>query len=407
MRRSIYFIFLLILIVAGLLEYPVYAEVECMNGVQHSGASYLICMDSSSWNGDLVVFAHGYVSPYEPVGIPEDQLYLPDGTSIPEIVTGLGYAFATTSYRKNGLAVVEGVEDIRDLVKIFKNFHSNTRHVYLVGASEGGLVTTLAVEKYPGEFSGGLALCGPIGDFQRQVNYWGDFRVVFDYFFPGVLPPSPVSIPDEVINQWETYYLPLIQQAIINHPDKTKQLLKVTKAPTDPGDPESIYETILGLLWYNVFATNEAIEELGGQPFDNKKRWYSGSDNDFRLNRLVERFSADLKAIQEIKKNYQTSGRLKIPLVTMHTTSDPIVPYWHEPLYWYKALVNGSGLLHTNIPIFRYGHCNFKTSEALAGFILLVLKVTGQEMLGADTLLYDSDSKKEFWDMLKKYGTIW
>lgn len=407
MRRLITYVFLIILIVAGLLRYPAYAEVKCTTGNQNSGAIYLICVDPLNWNGDLVVFAHGYVAPSEPIGIPEDQLYLPDGTSIPEIVNGLGYAFATTSYRKNGLAVIEGVEDVRDLVKLFRKNYPETRHVYLVGASEGGLVTTLAIEKFPGEFSGGLALCGPIGDFQRQVNYWGDFRVVFDYFFPGALPPSPISIPNEVMNKWKTYYLPLIQQAIASSPYKTKQLLKVAKAPTDPNDPESIFETILGLLWYNVFATNEAIVELGGQPFDNKKRWYSGSDNDFRLNRLVERFSADQTAIEEIKKNYQTSGQLKIPLVTMHTTSDPIVPYWHESLYWYKALVNGSGLLHTNIPIFRYGHCNFKTSETLAGFILLVLKVSGQEILGADTLLYDSDSKREFWDMLKKYGITW
>ncbi len=403
--RRIYYVILMVLILSGILKYPVFAGVECSNGSQNSGAVYLICMDATNWNGDLVVFAHGYVAPNEPIGIPEDQLYLPDGTSIPEIVNQLGFAFATTSYRKNGLAVIEGVEDVRDLVDIFKEKYSTPRHVYLVGASEGGLITTLAVERYPDEFSGGLALCGPIGDFQRQVNSWGDFRVVFDYFFPGVLPPSPVSIPETVMEKWEDYQT-LIQQVITNSPNKTKQLLKVTKAPTDPNDPESIYETILGLLWYNVFATNEAIEELGGQPFDNKKRWYSGSDNDFKLNRLVERFSADPEAIEEIKRNYQTSGRLKIPLVTMHTTSDPIVPYWHEPLYWYKALANGSGLLHTNIPIFRYGHCSFKTSEALAGFILLILKVSGQEIFGADNLLFDSNSKKEFWDILKKYGII-
>ncbi len=70
-----------------------------------------------------MVYAHGYVSPAEPEGIPEEKLFLPDGTSIPEIVNGMGYAFATTSSRKNGLAIVEGVEDIRDLVAVFKEGH--------------------------------------------------------------------------------------------------------------------------------------------------------------------------------------------------------------------------------------------------------------------------------------------
>ena len=100
---------------------------------------------------DLVVFAHGYVAPtVGPPQIPWDQLFLPDGTSIPGIVMGQGFAFATTSYRDDGLAVVEGVED----VKVLAQYVSGPRpvpldHVYLVGASEGGLVTTLAVEQAP------------------------------------------------------------------------------------------------------------------------------------------------------------------------------------------------------------------------------------------------------------------
>ena len=36
--------------------------------------------------------------------------------------------------------------------------------------------------------------------------------------------------------------------------------------------------------WYNVFATNDGIEKLGGQPFDNGWRWYTGSSDDLRLN---------------------------------------------------------------------------------------------------------------------------
>ena len=39
-------------------------------------------------------------------------------------------------------------------------------------------------------FSSALAACAPIGSFRQQVNYLGDFRVLFDYYFPGVLPGS-------------------------------------------------------------------------------------------------------------------------------------------------------------------------------------------------------------------------
>ena len=32
-------------------------------------------------------------------------------------------------------------------------------------------------------------MCGPVGDFQKQIDYLGDFRVLFDYYFPNIMPP--------------------------------------------------------------------------------------------------------------------------------------------------------------------------------------------------------------------------
>ncbi len=87
------------------------------DGTQASGATYRICMPSV-WNRTLVVYAHGYVDPAQPVGIPEDQLGVP-GLDIPGTVTFLGYAFAASGYSVNGLAVQEGVADLLDVVEIF------------------------------------------------------------------------------------------------------------------------------------------------------------------------------------------------------------------------------------------------------------------------------------------------
>lgn len=352
-------------------------KVSREEGRQSSGAIYCICTpEPEDWNGDLVIFAHGYVSPDKPIEIPEDQLSLPDGTCIPDIINNLGYAFATTSYSTNGLAVLEGVEDLRELVEIFIDKQSLPRYVYLVGASEGGLITALAVEQFPEIFNGGLSACGPVGDFVKQINYWGDFRVIFDYFFPDLIPGDAVNIPQEVIDNWETLYVPRIEEAIRANRHDTLQLLRVTKAPIDHKDRLTIDKTVLDILWYNVSATTDSIEKLGGQPFDNQSRFYFGSNNDFALNSKVRRFTADQVALDEIEAHYQTSGRLSSPLVTLHTTGDPIVPCWHEPLYRLKT--SRSIRQHTNIPIRRYGHCNFKINEVLAGFELLVFKVSGQ-----------------------------
>jgi hypothetical protein len=83
-----------------------------------------------------------------------------------------------------------------------------------------------------------------------------------------------------------------------------------------------------------------------------------------------------------MKENYNTTGELEIPLITMHTLRDQQVPYWHETLYNLKTIARGSFLKkHFNIPIGRYGHCDFTREEALGGFALMLLYAGDFEML--------------------------
>jgi hypothetical protein len=92
---------------------------------------------------------------------------------------------------------------------------------------------------------------------------------------------------------------------------------------------------------------------------------------------------------------YQTSGRVTIPLVTMHTTGDDIIPFWHEILYQAKTKVTGRGSI-TQIPISRYGHCNFTGLEALAAFGLLVQQVTGAQPAGVSQPLNPAQVKQAY-----------
>ncbi|MDC0748013.1 hypothetical protein [Polyangium mundeleinium] len=348
---------------------------ECFEGPVLSGARTLYCIPAEGWNGEVVAYAHGYVPPMAPLDY--YGLVMADGTPLPDLVQSLGYAFATTSYRRNGLAVLEGVEDIRNLIDAFPAAFDRA---YVTGPSEGGLVTALLAEDELGtqRFDGALSLCGPIGSFRRQLNDWGDFRVLFDAIFPGVLPPSPISIPPTVIAQWETTYAPGIAALLPARPLATAQLISTSKAPIDIANPATAVNTTLGLLWYNVFATNDGIAQLGGNPFDNQSRFYHGSFNDLALNAKVKRFSASPIALANVT-HYETSGAPTIPLVTMHTLGDEIIPSWHQSLYQIKLLSNGEfGTIQ--IPIPRYGHCNFTTAEVLVAFNLMVLQATGEAL---------------------------
>jgi len=352
------------------------ARLACdPDGVQESGAIYRLCMPFiPPWNGDLVVFAHGYVSPTEPVGIPEWQMTLPGGITLASIANSLGYAFATTSYSSNGLAVLEGIADLVDLVDIFTTQKAAPDKVYLIGGSEGGLITALAVEQHPDVFDGGLALCGPYGDFGRQIDYFGDFRVVFDYFFPGLMPGSPTDIPDWLLEEWDTYYETTIRPEIEDPANAglVDQLLSVTDAAYDTEDASTKEATIQALLWYNAFSTNDGVARLGGLPFGNQDRVYTGSDDDAQLNQGVQRFSADQAALDEIAANYQTTGHLSAPLVTLHTTGDPLIPYWHSAFYHSKTIAADNIALHERFEADRYGHCNFTVTEMLNAVYRLV-----------------------------------
>ncbi len=387
----------------------------------------------AAWNQNLVVFAHGYVDARMPVGIPWDQLALPDGTSLPGLINSLGFAFAVTSYSKNGLAVTQGVEGVFKLVSVFKAVKPFTKKVFLVGVSEGGLVTTLALEKdgrnLARVFSGGVSACGPVGDFFKQVNYWSDFRLLFDYYFPGVIPVPPlvtnpvIQIDPLAIAAWNTPQpqpLPALPgplqaaviQALTLRPDLAQKLIAVSRAPVDPGNLEqSVGATTLGILGYNLTSTNEGRLELSGDPavdlntnlgspYSNLGRTFQDPDG---TPLALTAYAPDPEANTRVEQYYSTSGRIKVPLVGLHTLGDPIVPYWHELLYRVKTLRAGSAWNFTNIPVNRYGHCNFTAGEALFAFVVMVYRA-GYRMPMLSELnsaLPEEASRQEFQTLLE------
>ena len=346
----------------------------CEEGTQPSGALYQICVpDLLPWNGDLVLYAHGYAPVTSPLALSSETDLLR------QFITATGSAFAASSFRVNGLAVLPAIEDLRELVPLFEQRHGAPRRVLVVGASQGGLITTLAVERFPDEFAGGLAMCAPNGDFAAQVDYFGDFRVVFDHFLPGVVPGSPVEIPQSLIDGFDAF-LDDVLLPIIRDPANASALddvLAVTKAPEDAADPTTREQTITGLIWYSVFATNDARQILGGQPFENIDRSYSGSSQDETLNALVARFAAEASSRDEIEASYQSTGRLSRPLVTLHTTGDEIVPCSHMGRYTEKVDAAGSAANHAAIGVERYGHCDFDLLEILEAYGRLLALLAG------------------------------
>jgi pimeloyl-ACP methyl ester carboxylesterase len=366
--------FVLILLCAA----PARAAANCdPDGVQSSGSIYRICMPApADYNGMLVVWAHGFQDAGTPVAIPEDQLCI--GTfCLHEVITSLGFGFATNSYSKTGMAILQGKDDLLDLVNVYAAQKGMPQKVFLVGASEGGIITALSLEQHPDVYSAGVAACGPIGNFPLQINYFGDARATFEVFFPGLIPGQPFNPDPGIVSIWSDYYEAVVKPVVLAPANRTRlnQWVAVAHLPFDANDYlNSVQVSVQDVLRYSVVNLADAATTLGGFPFDNATRVYRGSANDFILNLVVPRATASAAALATMNTSYATTGVLQRPLVTLHTLRDQQVPYVHEQLYALKTLASGSLLTrHVPIAIDRFEHCNFTPQEVLSSFAIMLL----------------------------------
>jgi hypothetical protein len=68
-------------LVAALLPFSFAASASgqppsCQEGTQPGGARYRVCLPGGAWNGDLVLYAHGYVAPTAPLALPGEGTQL-------------------------------------------------------------------------------------------------------------------------------------------------------------------------------------------------------------------------------------------------------------------------------------------------------------------------------------------
>ena len=339
------------------------------------GTQLILTCLPEDFNETLIVYAHGYVYPQEDLSLPEAELE--DTIPIIQTLLDLGFGFATTSYSVNGYAIEQAEGDLEALVEYFRTSVATADNpvgkVLLVGASEGGLITTMMLEQHPDLFAGGLAMCGPVGGMPCQLNYIGDFRVVFDYFFPDVFYFGMADVPEEACADWETVYVPAIWEEMQPHALKTLRLFDITDAAFDLFDATSFADTAETVLKYSICGTNDLIDKAGGMPYDNQSTWYDAS---WWLNRHVERVRGDQGAQIYVADYYQTTGELDVPLVTLHNLSDPAVPYTHEEVYKQIVAQKGKSGNLTVLPVLGYGHCDFKPWQVLGAFYILLNQVT-------------------------------
>jgi pimeloyl-ACP methyl ester carboxylesterase len=337
------------------------------------GAVYEIVMPAP-WNGELVVFAQG-------IGDPADPVTLPSLGALRETLTGQGFAVASTSRSVNGYgAVKDGMQRTHQLRGIFVAMIGMPTRVYLLGRSLGGLISVMLAERFPGQYDGVLSGCGLLAGGAAELTYVGDARVLFDYFFPGVIPGSGFTVPPGVdFSPGSPTYnavLAALSQGLLSPGQPTLQFARTAKLPG--ANAGEIVAAGMNVVGFTVIQGNDLLNLTNGHmPYDNSETWYSGSNDDDALNAGVAVYVPDPSATNYMEHYYTPSGELRIPVLTLHKTRDPLVPIFHEDRYAKTVQSAGASAYLLQRTVDGFGHCGFPAAEAAAFSALVQWVHTG------------------------------
>jgi pimeloyl-ACP methyl ester carboxylesterase len=325
------------------------------------GALYGIYVPEN-WNGGLVLYAHGFVPRQAPVELPNPP--------IRDALLGEGFAVALSSYSDNGWAVSEGHKQTKGLLPIFRQNFGEPSRTYVMGNSMGGLITLRLVEKHPGLFDGALPTCGVLGGADLVFNQTLHVRTLFDYFYPGVLLPDALHVPDAT-DPMDLYFPALF--AMLDDGFSLWLNIGLIDGLDLPADPDLLFDAILIRLWAQ--GGLDLLERTKGKSYwGNIDSYYTGTPDDATLNTLVDRYESHARGRAYVRIWYETTGRLRVPTLTLHNEIDPLVPLSHETAY--AAKVSEMGMSHNLVQRVstaeQYGHCAFTVEEELEAFLDLV-----------------------------------
>jgi pimeloyl-ACP methyl ester carboxylesterase len=345
------------------------ASSEIIDGSVGPGALYRLSRPAN-WNGDLVVYSHGFVSPDQPVALP------PEGDLFINLFGAQGYAVAFSSFSENGWVVKDGAQRTHQLLGIFTSKFGKPNRTYIGGASMGGLIAIKLAETHPTDYVGVLAACSAAGGTQRLFDYHSNVRALFDLFYPGVLPGNAAFLPPGTDINLQIIG-PAIAAMTLN-PIPASWIAVMDQTPVPFADGAELVQSIVTALAGN--AVDLSNELMNGKPyFDNQGTVYSSAFLPPALlqgvNAGVQRFSASPAALASLAHNYTPTGALQVPMLMLSNVRDPVVPGFNQVSYLAAVTATGASNLLVQRQVNVYGHCLFQPAEIGAAFTDLVLWV--------------------------------
>lgn len=371
---------------ACLLALPIPAAAQLHESGEIGPGSFYEIDVPAVWNGDLVVYAHGIVQADAPLVPPTFQTGF---AQLRAAWLAAGYAVAASSYSSNGWSLDDAVRRTHQLKGLFRSRAGAPQRTFLAGHSMGALAIVKMVETYPGQYDGALPMCGPVAGALAELKYAGDARVTFDYYFPGLLPGDPFHVPPGTLFLTPTDPggpSPLFLQvygALLANPTKLVQWASAAKLPYI--NTTELVSSAIYIIGFGLRYTNDLVERANGKiPYDNRATVYRVNvadpvTNDFlsaQLNAGVARYDGDRAALNYYTRNYAPSGDIGVPVLTLHNMRDPAIPFAFEADFAAAVAAEGKSNLLSQVPVNRWGHCQFTPTETFGAFGALVQWVT-------------------------------
>lgn len=340
------------------------------------------------WNGELVMWAHGFRGNGAELTV-DVPAYGLRGRFAEQ-----GYAWAASSYDRNGYDVESGVRSTRDLAQEFRRLVGRPERTYLAGVSMGGHVTARSIEQYPRFYDGALPMCGVLGDVEL-FDYFLDHQLVAEAL-SGVrsYPPDADYATDELPRIYAGLGLAPGDPAVTT--PQAQQLRAATVL--DSGGPRPGAEASYSywkdfLLGVGVPGTAESpVEGLALDPgvvATNVGTDYA-PDSPVALDRVVQRVRSQeprLRRTGALTPVAVVDGRPRVPVLSLHDLGDLFVPFANEQVYAAEAAGAGRAELLVQRAIRATGHCEFSPVEAGTAWDDLVAWVEGGGRPAGDDVL--------------------
>lgn len=347
---------------------------EEITGETGPGSLYGINMPVN-WNGSVVYYAHGFVDVAVPVALPTTQ---DNFTIVRDALGAMGYAVAYSSFSSNGYDFAEGLRRNHQLAGLFRSHFGKPQYSYLAGHSLGAEISLAMAEQFGKQYDGALLMCGVLGGAEAHFNWLASVRILFDYYYPNVLPGNVLSVPPGT-DLLTDIQLPA-QQAIGANPLPLLLMAAIDQTALAGITPTELVTSLITALSWHARGINDVVARSRGHtPFSNIAAYTDlappfgvPADSLTSLNNNVSRYSSPPPAQAWLDHNYQPSGSVAFPVLTLHTTRDPSVPFFHEDLFGQLVSAAGTQSLVVQRPISRYGHCTFAVDEMLTAFQDLV-----------------------------------